>query len=101
MLEVNRRQNNHTPPSEEVRRKVQPAFVVKLVLAVLTIGLCVYTAAALVGVSGLNIFTVHSTLGSLYANTYRYAVVLSVLCLLAWIFWAVVLRGRRRRIKKP
>ncbi len=82
------------------QRKFRPAFFIRLVLALLTIGLCVYTVAALIGVSGLNIFTVHSTLGGLYAGTYRYAVILSVLSLLAWVFWAVVLRGRRKRIKR-
>ena len=56
------------------KRKPHSGLIVKLVLALVTIGLCAYTISALVEVNGRNIFTVNSTLGSLYANTYRYAV---------------------------
>ena len=77
------------------KRKLHSGLIVKMVLGLVTIGLC-----ALVGVNGRNIFTVNSTLGSLYANTYRYAVILSVLSLLAWIVWAVVFRGRKKRNRK-
>lgn len=82
------------------KRKFHSGLIVKMVLGLVTIGLCAYTISALVGVNGRNIFTVNSTLGSLYANTYRYAVILSVLSLLAWIVWAVVFRGRKKRNRK-
>ncbi len=101
MRQVNHRERKNAPSTAPfIKGKPRPDLVVKLVLALLTIGLCAYTLAALAGVNGLNIFTVHSTLGSIYAKTYRYAVIGSVLSLLAWIFWAVVLRGRKKREKK-
>lgn len=76
--------------------RVRTGTIAKLILALLTAGLCVYAVFAMAGVHGLEIFTVNSTLGRVYARTYRYAALLSGISLVAWIFWAVVLRGRRR-----
>lgn len=81
---------------DKKRGRVRTGTVVKLILALLTAGLCVYAVFAMAGVHGLEIFTVNSTLGRVYARTYRYAALLSGISLVAWIFWAVVLRGRRR-----
>ena len=98
-MNPNEKKETHAVPGSAKRIRV--SSIVKLALSLLTIALCVYSVMALAGVNGLEIFTVHSTLGRIYVRTYRYACLLSGISLLAWIFWAVVLRGRRARVKKP